>query len=152
MSSGRTARFTYEESCRILQRLGFLDVGADGVIPPMPDHRPQCDDEGPLGVCFFRTFVGEGDLENLTLPRTFFGRSEIGPVSFKNTDLSNATLCFGMNSMGSISLTPTYQDVFFALPISVKSISCGRTCEIVTFAAPFSSRATLRMRICEEQD
>ena len=28
--------------------------------------------------------------ENMTLPRTFLGRSEVGPVSFKNTDLSVA--------------------------------------------------------------
>jgi uncharacterized protein YjbI with pentapeptide repeats len=75
------------------------------VIPPLPNHRPQCDDEGPLGVTFFRTFVGQdlehgdphvghGNLENLTLPRTFFGRSYIQHVSFKNTDLSESTLCW----------------------------------------------------------
>jgi uncharacterized protein YjbI with pentapeptide repeats len=66
------------------------------VIPPIPDHRPQCDDELPLGVSFFRTSVGAGehDLENLTLPRTYFGKSEVGPVSFKNTDLSESTLCW----------------------------------------------------------
>jgi hypothetical protein len=83
------------------------------VIPPLPDRRPQCDDEGPLGVSFFRTWVGVGRpfwlkpsgpedevdvgehaLENLTLPRTFFGRSEIGPISFRNTDLSESTLCW----------------------------------------------------------
>jgi BTB/POZ domain-containing protein KCTD9 len=83
------------------------------VIPPIPSHRPQIGDEGPLGVSFFRTWVGVGrpfglqpspglpwedvpehDLENLTLPRTFFGRSEIGPISFQNTDLSESTLCW----------------------------------------------------------
>lgn len=90
----QSGRLSYEESCRVLQKLGFLDAGADGAIPPMPDHLPQCDDEEPLGVSFFRTFVGEGDLENLTLPRTFFGRSEIGPLSFKNTDLSESNLCW----------------------------------------------------------
>ncbi len=105
MSSQRATRLSYEESCRLLQRLGYPDVGADGVIPPLPDHRPQCDDEAPLGVSFFRTFVGQDieegdedvshrDLENLTLPRTFFGRSYIQHVSFKNTDLSESTLCW----------------------------------------------------------
>lgn len=81
------------------------------MIPPMPDHRPQFGDEGPLGVSFFRTWVGVGRpfglqppedwvdvaehaLDNLTLPRTFFGRSEIGPISFQNTDLSESTLCW----------------------------------------------------------
>ncbi len=61
----------------------------------MPDHVPQYDDEGPLGVEFFRTFIGDGcDLSNLTLPRTFFGRSEISDVCFRNTDLSESNLCW----------------------------------------------------------
>jgi hypothetical protein len=65
-------------------------------------------------VWFFRTWVGSGsphglqasrpedeghglgehDLEHLTIPRTFFGRSEISYISFKNTDLSESTLCW----------------------------------------------------------
>lgn len=36
----------------------------------------------------------ESDCENLTLPRTFFGRSEISRISFANTDLSESTLCW----------------------------------------------------------
>ncbi len=91
MNPQPTARLSYEDSCRVLQQLGALD---DGPIPPMPAHRPRPDDEEPLGVCFFRTVVREDDLENLTLPRTFFGRSEIGPMSFRNTDLSESTLCW----------------------------------------------------------
>src|SRR5262249_38818910 len=105
MSSGPVNRLSYEESCKLLQRHGYPDAGAEGAIPPVPDHRPQGDDEEPLGVCFFRTFVGQdieqGDddeshrnLENLTLPRTFFGKSHIQYVSFKNTDLSESTLCW----------------------------------------------------------
>ena len=93
-SDERAGRLSYEESCRLLQRLGYPDAGAEGTIPPMPDHLPQFDDEEPLGVSFFRTFLSEGDLENLTLPRTFFGKSEIGPLSFKNTDLSDSNLCW----------------------------------------------------------
>jgi BTB/POZ domain-containing protein KCTD9 len=113
MSSERGTRLSYEDSCRLLQRHGYLDAGAEGVIPPIPSHRPQIGDEEPLGVSFFRTWVGVGRpfglqpspglpwedvpehaLENLTLPRTFFGRSEIGPISFKNTNLSESTLCW----------------------------------------------------------
>ena len=94
MSSDRATRLSYEESCRFLQRLGYPDAGADGIIPPLRDHRPQFDDEEPLGVWFFRTRVCDGDLENLTLPRTFVGKSEIGPVSLRNTDLSESTLCW----------------------------------------------------------
>src|SRR3954465_14777751 len=114
MSSGRVTRRSYEESCRLLQRLGYPDAGADGLIPFIPDHRPQCDDEAPLGVSFFRTFVGQDieegdedvshrDLENLTLPRTFFGRSYIQHVSFKNTDLSESTLCW--NDFNEVNFT-----------------------------------------------
>lgn len=100
----------------MLQRLGYPDVGADGVIPPIPDHRPRCDDESPLGVTFFRTFVGQDiehgdedannrDLENLTLPRTFIGRSYIQHVSFKNTDLSESTMCW--NDFTKVDFTDT---------------------------------------------
>jgi uncharacterized protein YjbI with pentapeptide repeats len=77
----------------------------------MPDRRP--DIYGADGVRFFRTWVGVGHLfglrpsdpeewedvaghalDNLTLPRTFFGRSEISSISFQNTDLSESTLCW----------------------------------------------------------
>lgn len=91
MSPQPGARLSYEDSCRVLQRLGGL---GDGPIPPMPSRRPHHDDEGPLGVSFFRTVVRGVDLEDLTLPRTFFGRSDIGPMSFRNTDLSESTLCW----------------------------------------------------------
>jgi uncharacterized protein YjbI with pentapeptide repeats len=87
-----TMRLTYEQSCRRLQELVCLDAGD---IPPVPDHVPQSDDEGPLGVNFFRTFIGEGaDLQNLTLPRTFFGRSEIRDTLWCNTDLTESNLCW----------------------------------------------------------
>ncbi len=83
-------RLSYEDSCRRLQP-HYL---APGYIPPIPDHVPLGDTE-PLGVTFFRTFVGEGsDLSNLTLPRTFFGRSEINDASFQNTDLEESNLCW----------------------------------------------------------
>ena len=93
-SDHRITRLSYEESCVLLQRLGYCGAGSDGEIPPIPDHLPQCDDD-ELGVSFFRTIVGDGELlENLTLPRTFFGRSEVGPISFKNSDLSESNLCW----------------------------------------------------------
>lgn len=93
-------RRTYKDSCELLQQLGFVERGA---IPPIPDHQPQYDDEEPLGVNFFRTFVGECDLEGLTLPRTYFAKSQVGPVSFKNTDLSESTLCW--NDFNEVNFT-----------------------------------------------
>ena len=108
MTSERAARLSYEESCKFLQRHHHLRAGA---IPAMPDRRP--DIYGGGGVRFFRTWIGVGrpfglvpsrpedDVEiaehalaNLTLPRTFFGRSEISSISFQNTDLSESTLCW----------------------------------------------------------
>jgi uncharacterized protein YjbI with pentapeptide repeats len=87
MSQGR---LQYDDSIRRLRELGFL--GQDEQ-PPVPDHVPQPEDEEPLGLGFFRTFVGEGaDLSNLSIPRTFFGRSEISSASFRNTDLTESNL------------------------------------------------------------
>lgn len=83
-------RRTYAESCEALQRRGLLDPGD---IPPMPDRQPRFDDPEPLGVNFFRTRV-EGDLARMTLPRTFFGGSEVSDASFCDTDLSESTLCW----------------------------------------------------------
>ncbi|MDR3619091.1 MAG: pentapeptide repeat-containing protein [Paludisphaera borealis] len=94
------SRLSYSESCRFLQDLGHLE---EGLIPPVPERRPEYDDEEPLGICFFRTSVGEGDMEHLSLPRTYFGRSDVGPISFKNTDLSESTLCW--NDFNEVDFT-----------------------------------------------
>ncbi len=90
MSTQSRSRRTYEQSCRELQRLGLIDQDA---IPPLPPRQPRFDDES-LGVNFFRTAVSGVDLSDMTLPRTFFGRSEISDCSFRNTDLSESTLCW----------------------------------------------------------
>jgi uncharacterized protein YjbI with pentapeptide repeats len=52
---------------------------------------PSYDDE-ELGFQFFRTRV-EGDYRSLTLPRTFFGRSEIS-ADFSDADLTESRLCW----------------------------------------------------------
>jgi BTB/POZ domain-containing protein KCTD9 len=84
------ARASYEDSVRRLQK----DYLKPGEIPPMPKRMPRYDDDD-LGVSFFRTFVGEHyDLSNLTLPRTYFGRSEINDALFCNTDLTESCLCW----------------------------------------------------------
>lgn len=84
-------RLSYEDSCLRLQD-NYLEAGD---IPPIPGHLPQSDDENPLGVSFFRTFVGGGDdLSNLRLPRTFIGHSEINRALFQNTDFTESNLCW----------------------------------------------------------
>jgi uncharacterized protein YjbI with pentapeptide repeats len=82
-------RLPYAESCERLQP-AYLDAGS---IPPMPSRRPRHDDD-ILGLSFFRTLVEQDDFSNLTIPRTFFGRSEVIGVSFENTDLCESTLCW----------------------------------------------------------
>lgn len=80
-------RLSYQDSCRTLQEQQIID---DGEIPPLPDRPPRYDDE-VLGVEFFRTELADAKIENMTLPRTFFGRSEIRATSFKGSDLSEST-------------------------------------------------------------
>lgn len=80
-------RLPYEDSCSKLQALQLIDLGD---IPPLPERRPRHDDE-LLGVSFFRTLLADSKLENLSLPCTFFGRSEIRATSFRGTDLSEST-------------------------------------------------------------
>ena len=83
-------RASYEDSVCRLQK-DYLEPGG---IPPMPERMPRYDDE-QLGVSFFRTFIGEHDeLSNLTLPRTYFGRSEINDALFCNTDLTESCFCW----------------------------------------------------------
>ena len=83
-------RLDYEASCKRLHELGWPDSEP---APPIPQRKPRYDDDETLGVSFFRTRV-VGDLSDLTLPRTFFGRSEIKGASFRGTDLRESRLCW----------------------------------------------------------
>jgi hypothetical protein len=86
------ARLSYELSCNRLRELKLL---ADDDPAPMPNRLPRYDDDEPLGVNIFRTrLVGDLDLSDLSLPRTFFGRSEIIRVSLRNSDLRESYLCW----------------------------------------------------------
>jgi hypothetical protein len=80
-------RLSYEDSCRKLRSLGIIEKGD---VPPLLYSPPRHDDE-TRGVGFFRTMLADAKLQNLTLPRTFFSRSEIRGISFKGSDLSEST-------------------------------------------------------------
>src|SRR3954468_13566201 len=80
-------RKTYIESCSVLQSQGLLETEA---LPMLPERAPRHDDEH-FGVSFLRTRLADVMLDELTLPRTFFGRSEIRGVSFRGTDLSESS-------------------------------------------------------------
>ena len=124
-----TSRLSYENSCRRLQE-SYLEPG---VVPPTPDRVPQADDEN-LGVSFFRTFVGEGDnLGNLTLPRTFFGRSEINDASFQNTDFTESNLCWN-----------DFTDVDFTNAILARSDLRASVFDRVKFVSADLTNADLR--------
>ncbi|SFS21742.1 Pentapeptide repeat-containing protein [Granulicella pectinivorans] len=79
-------RLTYEESCRFLQSKHLF---REGDIPPLLDRPPRYDDE-VLGVDLFRWNIQDSKLENLTLPRTYIGRSEFSQCSFAGTDLNES--------------------------------------------------------------
>jgi BTB/POZ domain-containing protein KCTD9 len=82
-------RLSYEDSYRSLQAQRWKGAGP---VPPLLEKSPAYADE-VLGVEFFRTLVdgNEGaDFRNLTLPRTFFGRSEISHLSFAGSNLSES--------------------------------------------------------------
>ncbi|MGC3961351.1 MAG: pentapeptide repeat-containing protein [Verrucomicrobiota bacterium] len=79
-------RLSYEDSWRELQRQQLVGPGA---VPLQPLNPPRHDDETP-GVSFFREMVADVKLERLTMPRTFFGRSEIRATSFRDSDLSES--------------------------------------------------------------
>jgi BTB/POZ domain-containing protein KCTD9 len=82
-------RLDYKESCQRLSVLGIADCDPP---PPIPNRLPRHDDDD-VGVSFFRTSV-QGDLSDLTLPRTFFGRSEISDARFRNADLHESNFCW----------------------------------------------------------
>ena len=84
------ARLSYMASCQRLQEKGLLPPGD---LPPMPPRMPRFDDD-PVHLSFFRTNVTGEHLDNMTLPRTFFGRSSVSGTSFCNTDLSESVLCW----------------------------------------------------------
>ena len=82
-------RLSYEESCKLLQHDQWLEQGE---CPPLKPKPPAYDDE-ILGLSFFRTWLDGlkgANFQNLTLPRTYFGRSQISDISFYNTDLSES--------------------------------------------------------------
>jgi len=62
---------------------------AQGNIPPICDHIPRYDDE-ILCLSFFRTVVEDAKMEDLTIPRTYFSRSQIERTSFRNSEMTES--------------------------------------------------------------
>ena len=122
-------RLGYDESCRHLQPRHL----EPGPIPPLPDRMPQADDEMP-GVSFFRALMEDADdLANLTLPRTFIGRSEVRRASLRNTDLTESNLCWN-----------DFNDVDFTHACLARSDLRASTFTRVSFGSADLSNADLR--------
>ena len=59
------------------------------VGPKMPAH-----DDEVLRFSFYKHVVEGADLSNLTIPRTYAGRSGFTRVDFRNTDLTESRMCW----------------------------------------------------------
>jgi len=130
-----SARLSYEESWRRLE--GIAD---ESVPPPLPGHIPRPDDDA-RGVSFFKTCTEGEDLGNLTLPRTFFGRSEFNDTSFCNTNLTESNMCWN-----------DFIDVDFSKAVLVGCDARSSIFSNVTFASANLSRADLRHSTLEDCD
>lgn len=84
-------RKTYEASIEELERRSVIRQGSAPSEPP--SVRPRYD-EVVGRLSFFRTLVEDQSFADLTLPGTFFGRSELARVSFRSCDLSHSTMCW----------------------------------------------------------
>ncbi len=92
-----------------------------------------------------REDVPEHSLENLILPRTYFGRSEIRSISFQNTDLIESTLCW--NDFIKVNFTNTdLSGADLRASIFKRVAFVQANLRKATFAAPPSRAAILRLR------
>jgi len=83
-------RLTPENSIKYIRDLGW-DVPDDSsaFLKSMPSET-----DGELGLRFFRTNVHNAQFDYLTIPRTYFGRSEIKSTTFEHSDLVESRMCW----------------------------------------------------------
>lgn len=86
-------RKSLEDTWRYLESQGEETPRRPDGQPFVHDAMPNHDDE-ELGFSYFKYRLEDADNSNLTLPRTFFGRSGFERVSFANTDLSESRICW----------------------------------------------------------
>ena len=134
-------RLDYEASYRRLHELGWpiRTRPADPQAQTATRRR-----RAARGVSFFRTRVGD-DLRGLTLPRTFFGRSEIKGASFHGTDLRESNLCW--NDFVDVDFSQTVlSNSDLRARCSNVYLSRRPTLDVPTFADPPSRTAHLIVR------
>jgi uncharacterized protein YjbI with pentapeptide repeats len=86
-------RKSLEETWRYLESQGETTPRCPDGRPFVHVAMPNHDDE-ELGFHYFKYRLGDADNSNLTLPRTFFGRSWFIRVSFANSDLRESRMCW----------------------------------------------------------
>jgi len=86
-------RRSLDETWRFLEQDGS-SMPRDAYGRPFIPLRTPRHDDVELGFSCFRHVVKKTDWSDLTLPRTFFGRSELTRVDFRNTDLSESRMCW----------------------------------------------------------
>ena len=87
-----SARRNLNESWAFLKAEGYdVEFSTDGK-PVIPDHMPNYDDEVLAGLSFFRTWLRDSELNDLTLPRVYMGRTKIERVNFRNSFLGESRL------------------------------------------------------------
>jgi uncharacterized protein YjbI with pentapeptide repeats len=152
------SRPSFEESIERLKALGI--IGADET-PRLPDQMPQADDEDPCGLSIYRMALEGRELDGLSLPRTFFGLSEISECTFRSADLSESNLCWngfhnvdfsGADMTGCDLRASIYENVNFSgANLSQADL---RQCDFVgcTFAGATLSGAKLTREAAEALD
>ena len=86
-------RKSLEETWRYLESQGEVTPRRLDGHPLVADSMPNFDDD-ELRFSYYKYRLEDADNGNLTLPRTFIGRSWFVRVSFANTDLSESRVCW----------------------------------------------------------
>jgi BTB/POZ domain-containing protein KCTD9 len=87
-------RKSLDDTWRYFEASGYDAPRYPDGRPVIRDAMPSIYDEAPLGLSYFRTKLEDADNNNLTMPRTFFGRSWLVRVNFADTDLSESCMCW----------------------------------------------------------
>jgi uncharacterized protein YjbI with pentapeptide repeats len=88
------SRRSLDETWRFLEEDGVEMPRDENGQPSVPAVMPSHDDVARLGFSYFRCGLFDADLSDVTLPRSFFGRSSFERVNFRNTDLSESRMCW----------------------------------------------------------
>jgi hypothetical protein len=81
-------------SWTVLEKMGYSPPRDDVGRPMLPSKPPGDPESEEDDLSFFRTRVDSEEFSSLTMPRTFFARTEIHYTRFRDTDLSQSFMCW----------------------------------------------------------